>query len=310
MQSEATTATVAHPFERAGLGKAPFRYVGTEVKVYRACPDAPEQPGGRCDYCGNGIKYNCVIVGADGSRFMVGTDCVRKTDMGMYAEWKAARRAERDALREQLWQEERERRLVSKRVRVDAWIDGVAGLRGAFNAILEAKVPVESKDLTILKDLHASAHRFGSLSEKQVALAIRLAERVRNPQPEDVHVAAPTGRVTFRATVVSLREVEDPFSYSRYSGHTATITKMIVKVQAEGGVWLSWMTVPRNDVAAVVVGSELTITATLQPGRDAHFTFGKRPTIWTEQGIREAEEKAARKAAREAKKAAKAAASA
>lgn len=72
------TKEVLHPFERAGLGKAPFAYVGMSEKVYVACPGAPEQPAGTCDYCGQGIRYCCGIRSADGKEFVVGCDCVRK----------------------------------------------------------------------------------------------------------------------------------------------------------------------------------------------------------------------------------------
>lgn len=66
-----------HPFERAGLGSAPFRFLGMRENVYSACP-GHSQPGGTCDYCGTGIRYECVIGSADGRKFVVGTDCVRK----------------------------------------------------------------------------------------------------------------------------------------------------------------------------------------------------------------------------------------
>lgn len=75
-----THATEIHPFEQAGLGRAPFRLVGMEAKVYVSCPGAPAQPAGTCDYCGNGIKYCCQIESADGKQFVVGNECVRKTD--------------------------------------------------------------------------------------------------------------------------------------------------------------------------------------------------------------------------------------
>lgn len=69
-----------HPFEAAGLGKAPFNMVGFSEKVYSACPGAPEQAAGSCDYCGTGIKYQCHIRSSDGRDFVVGTDCVMKLD--------------------------------------------------------------------------------------------------------------------------------------------------------------------------------------------------------------------------------------
>lgn len=67
-----------HPFERAGLGVAPFHAVGFRERVYQPHPDAPRRPGGTCDYCGRAITYEVLVEGADGSRFGVGTDCAEK----------------------------------------------------------------------------------------------------------------------------------------------------------------------------------------------------------------------------------------
>ncbi len=77
--------TIYHKFEEAGLGKAPFRFVGCNTGIiYQACPDAPVQPGSSCDFCGNAIMNEFWIEGADGKRFKVGCDCVKKTgDVGL-----------------------------------------------------------------------------------------------------------------------------------------------------------------------------------------------------------------------------------
>ena len=76
-----------HVFERAGLGRAPFRYDGFHVEVYQAIPGDPScpiQPGTCCDYCGQGISNVCRIKDADGKMFKVGCDCVEKTgDAGL-----------------------------------------------------------------------------------------------------------------------------------------------------------------------------------------------------------------------------------
>lgn len=78
-----------HVFERAGLGKAPFRCVGMDEQVFRAFPGAPEKAGGCCKYCGNGIRYVYQIKGADGSIFGVGSDCVERTgDAGLIRGYK------------------------------------------------------------------------------------------------------------------------------------------------------------------------------------------------------------------------------
>ena len=88
MNATTTTATAKalHPFERAGLGLAPFRFVGAyESRGPIKRPDgseigAPGQPMGCCQYCGQGIAICCTIKSSDGKRFTVGSDCVAKVD--------------------------------------------------------------------------------------------------------------------------------------------------------------------------------------------------------------------------------------
>lgn len=72
--------TAIHPFERSGLGRAPFILVGMVEKVYQACQGAPMQPAGTCDHCGTGIRYVFLIRSKDGKETGVGSDCVRKLD--------------------------------------------------------------------------------------------------------------------------------------------------------------------------------------------------------------------------------------
>lgn len=60
----------AHPFERKGLGRAPFRFIALR-----------REPGG-CGYCGRLIARSCVIADVDGHEAVVGTDCVRRTCEG------------------------------------------------------------------------------------------------------------------------------------------------------------------------------------------------------------------------------------
>lgn len=82
MTNEATkveAGEVIHPFERAGLGVAPFRLVGHEESWFQAAPGEPRRPGASCDYCGTAIVDTFWIAGTDGRRFKVGSDCVHKT---------------------------------------------------------------------------------------------------------------------------------------------------------------------------------------------------------------------------------------
>ena len=70
--------SAVHPFEKANLGKAPFRCTGSFEAKYQACQGAPIQPGTSCDYCGQGIMTAFVIKSADEHKFKVGCDCVGK----------------------------------------------------------------------------------------------------------------------------------------------------------------------------------------------------------------------------------------
>lgn len=72
-----TEQVTLHPFEIAGLGLAPFRFVSINKNIYSACV-GHSQPGGTCAFCGQGILYECVIRSHDGKVFTVGQDCVRK----------------------------------------------------------------------------------------------------------------------------------------------------------------------------------------------------------------------------------------
>lgn len=56
-----------HPFELAGLGTSPFK-----------C-DKVQECEAKCDYCGTRIKWAFHITSADARSFIVGSDCVEKT---------------------------------------------------------------------------------------------------------------------------------------------------------------------------------------------------------------------------------------
>jgi hypothetical protein len=68
-----------HVFERAGLGKAPFRCIGIDEK-FITHPDGTTQASGSCAYCSTGIRYVYIVIGRDRKPFGVGCDCVERTD--------------------------------------------------------------------------------------------------------------------------------------------------------------------------------------------------------------------------------------
>jgi hypothetical protein len=76
--------TRQHVWEIAGLGLAPYSYVGHSSDHYQACPGAPVQVGGSCDYCGQGIVEMYRFRSADGRTFKVGSECVKRAgDAGL-----------------------------------------------------------------------------------------------------------------------------------------------------------------------------------------------------------------------------------
>jgi hypothetical protein len=79
-----TPATVAHVFETAGLGQAPYKFLGIRKVTFQACYGAPVQPGACCMFCSTGIVYQFWLRSADNKTFFVGSDCIYKSgDAGL-----------------------------------------------------------------------------------------------------------------------------------------------------------------------------------------------------------------------------------
>jgi len=130
------------------------------------------------------------------------------------------------------------------------------------------------RDHYILKDLAAKLHQYRVLSDKQIALALKIAHELDNPPAADVHVPAPFGKQTFRGTIVSKKTVEGAWGNS---------VKITVKVTTPTGVWLAWGTAPQALFGQAsrhgmrLKGAEVELTATLKAGRDPHFAIMSRP---------------------------------
>lgn len=88
MKTENEAHVGKHAFEVAGLGLAPFRFVGASENVI-TYPDGTQQAGGTCDYCGTGIRLECHILSADGKESKVGCNCIEKVgDNGLLKAYK------------------------------------------------------------------------------------------------------------------------------------------------------------------------------------------------------------------------------
>jgi hypothetical protein len=86
-----------HKFEFAGLGQAPFRVVGLfsfpSKSLAEHNPNAynnhmqsipKDVVCGSCAFCHTALTHNYIVQSADGKKFVVGSDCVKKTgDLGL-----------------------------------------------------------------------------------------------------------------------------------------------------------------------------------------------------------------------------------
>ena len=111
-----------HKFEAAGLGLAPFAFIGVETAADRAAIQSERAGSGMiyttnnstsCDYCGQGIQNAFRVRSADGKTFKVGCECIRKSDDGglirvVKDEESKKRRAAAKARNEKKWKRERD----------------------------------------------------------------------------------------------------------------------------------------------------------------------------------------------------------
>lgn len=217
---------------------------------------------GQCSVCRTHYIYGDVWVHElSGEHIHIGQDCARKYELlADYSEFELeAGRHRAAAAREVQKKLNREAR--------EAFLDAHPGLVEA----LEVNHP-------IIADIARKFQR--DLSDKQVALVLKLADEVKNPRPAETRVDAPVGKARFRGRVVSVK-VHDSFYGEQL--------KMTVKVQTPEGVWLAWGTAPSGLLSDTVnhdgalrgvsggPGTEVEISCTLVAGRERGFAIMKRP---------------------------------
>lgn len=262
-------STTIHPFEAAGLGLAPFRVVGFSVCKYQACQGAPVQPGASCDFCGTGIMNVFRIRSSDGREFKVGCDCVEKTaDKKLTGEVKAfsaAHRAELTAARKEVARAKRAA-LAEKSA-------------GTFLASRPELAEALKTDHYIVRDIASKLRRYGSISEAQVQLVVKLAgeaaKRAAEKAAEPTAVAAPRAeeRITFEATILGVRSQESQYG---------TQLKALYQVKTADGAWKAWGTVPAALLRAEgeLKGMRVKLCAGVEPSpKDPCFAFLRRPTV-------------------------------
>lgn len=180
---------------------------------------------------------------------------------GKAGHWSTVEREERLAKRREKDRERREAKRAAEREAKRA--EGLA-----FLAEHEGLAEALEAEHRIAQDLKASVLEYGSLSEAQVALAMKIAEQVaeREAQPAS-EVVEGRGEVTGK--ILSIKWEDNDFSYSG-----GMVCKIVV---ADERGFRLYGTAPRAIAGEIEVGSRVAFTATLT-AREAGFGFFKRPT--------------------------------
>jgi hypothetical protein len=246
----------------------------------------------KCDCCGHTLIYACVIEHVPtGEFFHVGRDCFANIEcLKQHRDWvsftgdRAAVRvsAGKKAAKERKAGDVREHQFFLAHPEMVAVFDfavnpPISREDNSFNAISWA--------VSTIGDMRQSIRRYGKLSDKQFSFAQKLyteslekIERARVRAQEVAQavasgVRAPEGRVQVEGTIVSLKLVQNDFSY--YGG---AITKALIDL---GNGTRAWGTLPSSSNSEK--GNKVRFTATFTVSdKDPLFAFYKRPSKWEE----------------------------
>jgi hypothetical protein len=231
-----TTSTV-HPFERAGLGHAPYRCYGCRENRFEM-PGFGWKPGGSCDYCGTGILYEYVIKSADGVEFVVGCDCVNKTGADVLGfkeertriarERRQTKVAARRAIRQAEWAAIREKEQAERS----------AAFWATFGD-LGSKLQAYSGDHDFLLTMKQALADRGYLTERMISVVESNLDRLSAEEAlraSSRHIGVIGKRVKgIKAKVVFSKHVGN-------SGFYPFPPKFIVRFLTEDGSVLVWFT--------------------------------------------------------------------
>lgn len=130
----------------------------------------------------------------------------------------------------------------------------------------------------IVEDIRARFAQYGQLSEKQMALVLKLANDAKNPRAEPNWLDVEEGRRKVEGTVLAAK-VNDFGAW-----------KMLLQIDRDGGAEKVWTTIPaaivdssasaaNGDLRGLLRGKRVRMTVTIKRSdRDAKFGIGKRPT--------------------------------
>jgi hypothetical protein len=231
-----------HPFEVAGLGKAPFRCVGVSENVYVTAGGAHRQAGGSCDYCGTGIRWEYSIISSDQKRFVVGCDCVEKTESAVagFKEQKAIHQKQLRDARNAIAKAAREAEQAARMAEVKKELEANRIRRrndwNECNKELNTRLTAYAGTNEFIKHIIDNLNMWGALTERQMAVVENaLATEESNKLKISAHVGGIGERIEKKCKVV----------FCKFLGNSSFYpfpANFLVKLQLESGESLVWFT--------------------------------------------------------------------
>lgn len=266
-----------HPFETAGLGKAPFVCEGmTDMG-----PDRNE--GKACDYCGMWLRYVYHIASSDRRMFIVGCDCVLKTTESGDSLRSAVAKI-RNEFRKAVKAEARKQQRIEAQKRIDeekaerlaSWTREVSDAFAIRDYVFSQAEKDDSRDTyreTFFQSLRYSINRFGCLSERQTEAVRKIMAR---PAKVSKHIGTIGKREVFNLTCVYTNAFESAYGY----------VYMKTFEDSDGNVVVYKGSRDYN----ITKGAKVTLKATIKDHsiyRDVPQTVLARPADVTVNGVRE-----------------------
>jgi hypothetical protein len=250
--------TFTHPFEKAGLGYAPFRCVGCRENWFEM-PGFGRKPGGSCNYCGTGILYEYIIKDKNGKTFVVGCDCVEKTGQQVEdfrkvrlqhaRDRRAVKATERRATRQAVWEAERQARNVERQESAIAWKNEHAALVSALTEYTGTN--------TFLLSMQQQLNQWGSLTVRQVESTETALAAIRRQAEAAVvsqHIGT-TGERIKSAKVRVLRSLQVGWSTFGYKD----TPRVLVTLEDDVGNQLTWWTTRHEEVSTEFATAAFTV---------------------------------------------------
>jgi hypothetical protein len=240
---------MTHLFEQAGLGEAPYEYLG--------CVDTGRS-NTSCQFCNTKIRYEFHLKSKDGKKFFVGSDCIYKSgDAGLTKLAKFERKRIAKEQREAKNKAEYEKRNAERQAKKEQKIENFFKENEAIQYILDW-----AKNSTGLpKQIYANIQVWGSLTDKQIELLCDLYYKENQPKKN-----CPQGEHTIQGTVQSFKWTP---------GYYGKMTHKMIVETIEG--YRVYGTVPAN-LENLEVGDCVRFVANITPSdNDGTFGFYSRP---------------------------------